>query len=93
MPGPSPPSASPAPTALPAREAVRLLEAREVSPLELVDAALGHVAEVDPLVNAVPTQLNADLARLRDRGVIAGMLELIGVFERRVADWRVVGSR
>ena len=66
MPGLNPPSTSPPLTALPAREAVRLLQRREVSPLELVEAALERIAEVDPLVNAVPT-LCADRARERAR--------------------------
>jgi amidase len=68
MPGPNPCSTSPALTALPAREAVRLLQRREVSPVELVDAALERVAAVDPLVNAVPT-LCADRARERARRI------------------------
>ncbi|MYB85517.1 MAG: amidase, partial [Chloroflexi bacterium] len=38
-----------------AREAVRRLAAREVSPLELIDAAVERIAEVDGAVNALPT--------------------------------------
>ena len=49
-------------TDLPAREVVRRLRAGEVSPLELIDAALARIAAVDPLVNAVPT-LCAERAR------------------------------
>jgi amidase len=40
---------------LTAREAVRLLRAREVSPTELVRAALDRVAATDSAVNALPT--------------------------------------
>ena len=43
-------------TRLAAREIVRLLAAREISPLELIDAALARIEAVDPLVNAVPTR-------------------------------------
>jgi len=39
-----------------AREAVRRLKAREVSPLELIDAAERRMAEVDVAVNAMPTR-------------------------------------
>ena len=42
-------------TALSAREAVRRLAAREISPLELIDAALARIAEVEPAINALPT--------------------------------------
>ena len=40
---------------LSAREAVQLLEVGEVSPLELIDAALARIEEVEPQVNALPT--------------------------------------
>ena len=59
------------PTRLPAREAVRRLRAREVSPLELIDAALTRIAAVDPLVNAVPT-LCPERAREHARRIMAG---------------------
>lgn len=49
-------------TPLTAREAVRLLSAREVSPLELIDAAAERIAAVEPAVNALPT-LCLDRAR------------------------------
>ncbi|MDF1791240.1 MAG: amidase family protein [Thalassobaculaceae bacterium] len=49
-------------TKLTAREAVRLLEAGEVSPLELIDAAAARIAAVEPAVNALPT-LCLDRAR------------------------------
>jgi amidase len=42
-------------TRLPAREAVRLLRARELKPLDLVEAALARIEAVDPAVNALPT--------------------------------------
>lgn len=40
---------------LTATEAVALLTRREVSPLELLDAALERIAQTDPRLNAVPT--------------------------------------
>ena len=40
---------------LTAREATRRLAAREVSPIELVDAAAERIAETDGAVNALPT--------------------------------------
>ena len=40
---------------LSARQAVALLQAGEVSPLELVEAALQRIAAVEPAVNALPT--------------------------------------
>ena len=49
-------------TRLSARDAVAMLRRREVSSLELVDAAAERIAEVDPVVNAVPT-LCLDMAR------------------------------
>jgi len=39
---------------LTAREVVALLRKREVSPLDLVDAAIARIEEVDPAVNALP---------------------------------------
>ena len=48
--------------ALAAREAVALLRAGEVSPVEMVDAAAARIAEVDESVNAMPT-LCLDQAR------------------------------
>lgn len=41
-------------TRLTAREAVALLRARKVSPLELVDAAIARIEAVEPVVNALP---------------------------------------
>ena len=58
-------------TALSAREAVRRLQAGEVSPLELIDAALARIAAVDPTVNAVPT-LCVERARDHARRIMAG---------------------
>jgi amidase len=40
---------------LTATEAVRLLKRREVSPLELVDAAAARIEAIDPRLNALPT--------------------------------------
>ena len=45
-----------------AREAVRRLKNKDVSPHELIDAALSRIAEVEPSVNALPT-LCEDRAR------------------------------
>lgn len=56
---------------LTAREAVDLLRSGALSPLELLDAALARIAEVEPAVNALPTlcaeRARAAVARL-DRG-------------------------
>lgn len=49
---------------LTAVEAVALLERREVSPLELIDAALTRIAAAEPKINAMPT-LCPDRARAR----------------------------
>ncbi len=40
---------------LPAHEVVALLQARKVSPRELLDAAYARIAAVDPAINAMPT--------------------------------------
>lgn len=53
-----------------AREAVRRLKAREVSPLELIDAAERRIAEVDGAVNAMPTRC-FDRARAHARRLAA----------------------
>jgi len=51
---------------LTAQAAVDLLRRREVSPLELVDAAAARIAETDPVVNALPI-LCLDRARAHAR--------------------------
>src|SRR5947208_12096478 len=56
---------------LTAVEAVALLEKREVSPLELVEASAKRIAEVEPAVNALPT-LCIDRARDHAKRVMAG---------------------
>lgn len=53
-------------TNLTAREAVRLLRQREVSPLELIDSALARIAATDGAINALPT-LCAERARAQAR--------------------------
>ncbi len=58
-------------TDLSAREASRLLHTGEVSPLDLINAALERIALVDPLVNAVPT-LCAERARDHARRIMGG---------------------
>src|ERR1043166_3262715 len=40
---------------LPATEAVLRLKRREITPLDLIDAAARRIAEVDPAINALPT--------------------------------------
>ena len=56
---------------LTATEAVALLRRRAVSPAELVEAAAGRIAEVEPAVNAVPI-LCLDRAQDRARAIAAG---------------------
>lgn len=51
---------------LTATAAVELLKNREVSPLELVDAAISRIEEVDPVVNALPIR-NFEAARIAAR--------------------------
>jgi amidase len=58
-------------TRLSACEAVARLNAGEVSPLEMIDAALARIAEVDPTVNALPT-LCADRARAHALRIMEG---------------------
>ncbi|MBL6458935.1 amidase [Belnapia sp. T6] len=57
---------------LTATEAVARLRRREVSPLELVEAAAARIAEVEPAVNALPT-LCLDRARDHARRLMAGV--------------------
>ena len=52
-------------------EAVGLLRKGEISPLELVDASAGRIAEVEPAVNALPT-LCLDRARDHARRIMQG---------------------
>ena len=65
-------------TRLSAREAVRLLHAGEVSPLELIDAALARMDAVDSIVNAVPTRCpdraREHARRIMDRTAPSGRL-------------------
>ncbi len=56
---------------LTATEAVARLKRREVSPLELIDAAERRIAQVEPAVNALPT-LCLDRARDHARRIMAG---------------------
>ena len=56
---------------LTATEAVARLKRREVSPLELVEAAAARIAAVEPAVNALPT-LCLDRARDHARRIMAG---------------------
>ncbi|WP_421992491.1 amidase [Roseococcus sp.] len=56
---------------LTATEAVARLQRREISPLELIDAAEARIAAVEPEVNALPT-LCFDRARDHARRLMAG---------------------
>lgn len=56
---------------LSATEAVARLRRREISPLELVEAAAARIAAVEPAVNALPT-LCLDRARAHARRLMAG---------------------
>jgi amidase len=55
----------------PARDMVRQLHQGEISPLDLIDAALDRIAAVDPLVNALPT-LCPERAREHAQRIMAG---------------------
>ena len=55
---------------MPAREVVRLLKAHEISPLELIEAALARIQAADPLLNALPT-LCPDRARAAAERIMA----------------------
>jgi amidase len=55
---------------LTARQAVSLLKKREVSPLELIEAAAGRIAEVEARVNAMPT-LCLERARAKAKELMA----------------------
>lgn len=57
--------------ALSAVEAVEALTSGEVSPLEMIDAALTRIAAVEPAINALPT-LCADRARDRAASLTRG---------------------
>src|ERR1700689_3888911 len=55
---------------LTATEAVARLRKREISPLDLIDAAEARIAEVEPQVNALPT-LCFDRARQHAKRLMA----------------------
>lgn len=54
-----------------ATEAVTRLRAKEITPLDLIDAAEARIAEVEPAINALPT-LCLDRARDRAKALLAG---------------------
>lgn len=58
-------------TRLTATEAVVLLRRREISPLDLIEAAAARIAEVEPALNALPT-LCLDRARAHAKRLMAG---------------------
>ncbi|MFT6303686.1 MAG: amidase [Granulosicoccus sp.] len=57
--------------AMPARDVVKLLKNKEVSPAELLDASYQRIAQVEPSVNAMPTlceaRARASLAHFSER--------------------------
>ncbi len=56
---------------LTAREAIRRLEVREITPLDLIDAAAERIAACEPQINALPT-LCLDRARDHARRLMRG---------------------
>ena len=68
---------------LTATEAVAKLRAREVSPLDMIDAAAARIEAVEPAVNALPT-LCLDRAREHAKALMRG--------ERREAEASRAGS-
>ena len=56
---------------LTAQEAVACLQAGEISPLDLIDAAEARISAIDPKINALPT-LCLERARDRARELLAG---------------------
>src|SRR5258707_13601547 len=56
---------------LSAREAVAKLRAKEITPLELIDAAAARIAAIEPAVNALPT-LCLDRARDHAKRMMRG---------------------
>lgn len=58
-------------TAMSATEAVNALEKGDISPLELIDAALDRISAVEPAINALPT-ICADRAREKAKALKRG---------------------
>ena len=56
---------------LTAVETVSLLKKREITPLDLIDAAARRIADIEPAVNALPT-LCLDRARDHAKRIMAG---------------------
>ena len=56
---------------LTARECVRRLERREITPLDLIDAAEKRIAACEPVLNALPTRC-FERARVHARRLIEG---------------------
>jgi hypothetical protein len=50
------------------------------------------ISRAGPDAEALVRQLDAGLTRLREQGAIVRVLEGVGLFEPRVADWQVVGN-
>ncbi|MEM6497648.1 MAG: amidase, partial [Pseudomonadota bacterium] len=57
-------------TSLTATAAIALLRKKEISPLDLIDAAAERIAEVEPAINALPT-LCLDRARDQAKAMMA----------------------
>ena len=74
---------------LTAREAVRRLKAREVTPQELIDAMADRAAEVDPAVNALPTLC---LERARERAEEADPASLLAGLPVAIKDMEDVAG-
>lgn len=75
-----PPFTGPELCALQAHEVVAMLKTREVSPADLIDAAIARIAVVEPAVNAMPTLCEAraraaqpDAAEADHPGYLAGL--------------------
>jgi amidase len=55
---------------LSARDVVQRLKAREITPVDLIDAALARIAQIEPAINALPT-LCEDRARAAAEAIMA----------------------
>src|SRR5689334_2240911 len=69
---------------LSAREAVRRLKSGELSPLELIDAALARIEAVDGAVNALPIRCPE---RARDRAKRGRLADDRGRSDRDAPGW------
>ncbi len=58
-----------------AQDVLALLRSKQITPLELIDAAAARIADVEPAINALPT-LCLERARERARKLMDGTAEL-----------------